>query len=497
MHIKKVVAATAAAAALVFATATLATSASTTQTVAPGDTITLTCSTKWNSVTVQHATNPASIVAACATVPTTTTIPPTTTTTIPPTTTTTTPVPATFKVSAASGPTGGGTAGSTVRLTATLKNDTAAAINNPGVGFYDSSGVVVGWAAAGAAPLAPGASVTLNTDTAALHSSWTPTAAGTYALTAKPGDNGTDSDIGSKAFSVTVAAAPPTTTTTQPPGSATRFYSASSSWNTKIPTNATYTSVPGLNTGGGWANFDQYSSPIVIAKASDPVVTINAPASWGWPAQTLSLHIPAGQTSSAGTDGNIVVVDGNTAYDFWQFDRPTTNSATVSAWAKSDIVNGSGWGNKNTGQAAGIHATGSALLAGIIYGNELKTGINHALGLAVGKALPGSPPVGEAINSDGCNPPNGENCTVPEGARLAIPRSVPMPAGLSPQGKILWTAMQEYGGFNVDAAWGDPHAVFWSADPLTVDDNDVIALLNPSWTAADLQAIVSNLKRVS
>ena len=123
------------------------------------------------------------------------------------------------------------------------------------------------------------------------------------------------------------------------------------------------------------------------------------------------------------------------------------------------------------------------MLAGLITGNELRSGIDHALALAVRRDLASSTFVGEAIWSDGGAGP------IPEGARLAIPASTPMPSTItSVPGKTLWKAMVEYGAFVVDIADG-AQAGYFVADSLSVNHDDVATLLGPHWTAAELAAI--------
>jgi hypothetical protein len=264
-----------------------------------------------------------------------------------------------------------------------------------------------------------------------------------------------------------------------------QFYAASSSWNTKLKS-PTFADVAGLHQGGWWINAGAYGVPVVHTDSSSPVVTVNAPGSWGWPATKLSFHLPASAAGATGTDGSIVIIDGGTSYDFWQFNR-NGNTANPAAWAKADLVNGSGWGQASPFLAAGIHATGSALLAGLIVPGELKTGINHALAVAVRRDLAGGP-TGEAINSDGSNGP------IKEGARLAIPATTPVTVTSTP-GKMVWRAMVDYGAFVIDVADGTQAGYLW-ADP-AVDSADIQVLLDPNWTAAELAKVATAVRLVN
>jgi hypothetical protein len=258
----------------------------------------------------------------------------------------------------------------------------------------------------------------------------------------------------------------PVTKDSKPSGSA-RFFRANSLWNTPISNEPVqWRDEPGLRSGPWWVNYDEYANNVVIASASDPLVSVKVPNTWGWPAGTIKLRIPSGVSGSAGTDGFLVVIDGTTAYDFWQFVRDSNTSAHVSAWAKADIATGSGWGSYSPFLSAGIRAAGSSGLAGQIYGNELTQGINHALALAAtsGAGLDGDtrPP---AISSDG----------PAESTRLGIPPGTPKPAGLSAQGSHAWDAMQKYGAWLVDRMDGaSPIAL--NADPRSVPQTDINAL---------------------
>jgi hypothetical protein len=254
-----------------------------------------------------------------------------------------------------------------------------------------------------------------------------------------------------------------------PAGSDAPMFAVLSPWNTPLPASTTWHDKPALRAQDWWVNYESYSNPVYVAKASDPVVTVNAPASWGWPGGALPVHIPVGAGASAGTDLSIVIIDGTTAYDFWQFQRTGTNTASVGAYGESDIVKGTGWGTPSPWLGAGIRAAGSSGLGGEIYGSELTTGIHHALAIAApgGFFCVDAGPAGyvaPAIYNDG-------SC---EGVRVGIPAGVPMPSGLSTQGQNLWKALQTYGAYNVDTVGGG--TVILNADPNSVPNADLSAM---------------------
>jgi len=247
-----------------------------------------------------------------------------------------------------------------------------------------------------------------------------------------------------------------------------RFFRADSLWNTPVSNEPVqWYDIPAIRSGCWYVNYQAYSNPVVLGADSDPVVVVPAPASWGWPATELKIHVPSGVTGATGTDGSLVVISDNVAYDFWQFVRTSETTATVVAWAQANIITGTGWADPNAGKAAGIRAGGSAGLAGEIYGNELTEGIHHALGIAAVIEISGlggehRPP---AVSGDGPM----------EGLRLGIPPSTPKPAGLSVQGSHFWDALVTYGGWLADRAYGSCPILF-NADPRSVPQADVDAL---------------------
>ena len=159
-------------------------------------------------------------------------------------------------------------------------------------------------------------------------------------------------------------------------------FAATSSWNTLVPTNATFTKLnwpgsTGYNYSVAW---DSYSPAVYVASASDPVVQVSHPAGWGYPAGTVSIHIPAGADGAAGTDGEIVIIDGDVAYNFWQFDRTSTTTATAASFGAENVVTGDGWGSKSPFLSAGITAVGASELGGLLVKAEADDGsIDHAL----------------------------------------------------------------------------------------------------------------------
>src|SRR4051812_47692648 len=134
-----------------------------------------------------------------------------------------------------------------------------------------------------------------------------------------------------------------------------RPFDVSSPWNTQISPGVGWRDEPALRAGHSWVNDEQYSIPLVRSAPTDPLVSVSVPSSWGWPGGTVQVRIPANVTGADGSDGTLTVVDGGTAYDFWQFQRSDVGHASAASWAAA-WLNGSGVGRQSPFLGAGIRA---------------------------------------------------------------------------------------------------------------------------------------------
>jgi hypothetical protein len=196
--------------------------------------------------------------------------------------------------------------------------------------------------------------------------------------------------------------------------------------------------------------------------------------------------MPAAANGAAGTDGELVVIDGGVAYNFWQFKRTSATTATTASYAAENVVTGDGWGSKSPFLAAGTTAVGSSLLGGLLVKAETDDGsIDHALQLVVDAKLVMSGFTGNAIAGDGSSPTG----IVKEGQLLAIAPGTPMPAGLSKLGQEVFTAMQKYGAYVVDVAGGTTNI---RAQANAYDDATMTALWHDMGKITPLLQGVSN-----
>lgn len=329
--------------------------------------------------------------------------------------------------------------------------------------------------------LAPGWPLTFYQD-------WTPTHAGSYATVASVYDATCHTLLQrTQTSSFTVSGAnvmtPRAATTAWAEGQ--RAFSASSSWNTPVPATASYGALAWPAASNPWVYYanwrDVGAPPVYVAKAGDPTVTVTvqSASNWGRSTAPVKLRIPAGADGSRGWyvssaggakwfgDGELVVVDGTTAWQFHEFRRTSATTATVNVYGRADVRTDSGWGSHGVG--AGTTAAGSSELAGLLTGADADSAtINHALQLVVDSCSNvAGQPVGEAINADGDrnadgSAHSGSGCSpaakvlLHEGQRLAIPSTMQASqvSGLSPLGRKLFTALQKYGAYDIDSDHG-------------------------------------------
>lgn len=231
-------------------------------------------------------------------------------------------------------------------------------------------------------------------------------------------------------------------------------FASTSLWNQPIASNATFTSLPWpATTGYNYsANWSQYSAPVYVSSPSDPLCTVTYGAGQGYSAGSVQLNIPSGATGAPGGDGEIVIIDGTTVWNFWVFSRTSDTVATANQQGHCDVITGTGFGNFSGGQGAGIMACGASGFGGMLIQAETDAGpILHALQLSPLNTLVAPGFVAPAIRGDG----NTSGGMVQEGDLLAIPPGTAMPTGLSTIGQQIFTALQTYGCYVVDVSGGD------------------------------------------
>ena len=308
--------------------------------------------------------------------------------------------------------------------------------------------------------------------------------------------------------------------TTQPPAPGTRDatlhpFRSDSVWNLPIGTEATFadttdpatrdfiaTNINGMNI-NTWANWDTYSHPITFASSSDPWATVT---DYNDSSRSGSYYIPSAAAIATGTDRHMHIINPARTFidEAWDVTRQSSTAYRVGRHHKIDLY-GNGIGPQN-----GVRAYGGSAIGGLIRGWETNpshpkyTGkIQHALAVAVDRVQlyysggwsgydangygTAKGYVWPATEQDWGSETNYKG-NVPMGAYFAIPPSVDINAlGLSPQGKMVAQALQDYGAYVTDATGA---TVAFYLEP-TAPSSFVTALRN------DLPLIRSKMRRVT
>ncbi|MEX0982018.1 MAG: hypothetical protein WD577_06010 [Bacteroidales bacterium] len=158
----------------------------------------------------------------------------------------------------------------------------------------------------------------------------------------------------------------------------------------------------------------------------------------------------------------MVVIDeeGGCIYDFWKMRYG--NGRWKAGWGNALPLNSNGIFPK------GLSARGSGfeLLQGVIWPQELETGvINHALIFSYDHTKAGGP-VSPATESDGTS---NEAWAIPEGALVQLDPSLDLSIlGLNEYEMIIAKALQEYGMYCADDGGG---ISLYAINPICVENN--------------------------
>jgi hypothetical protein len=254
-----------------------------------------------------------------------------------------------------------------------------------------------------------------------------------------------------------------------------RPFAADSPWNTPTPANTEWYDVDVLHhcyedcmDSDGlrhWWVGTEFG--ITWSLSSDPLWTFDLPAytadSWHRTraAKTLQMHAPSTLAPWPEDDGMILVADATTGdfVELWQASVDAANkTVTGQVWATDNIVTGLGVGDATTNLNGGTRASNFSWAAGNITQADLTAGkINHALEITLPlDMLAGSndgpgPYCAPATSGNG----NTGHGPIVMGSKIGIPADESMPAGLSDIGRMVFDALQTYGGYVGDGCGGD------------------------------------------
>ncbi|HJL17335.1 MAG TPA: hypothetical protein RMH99_16830 [Sandaracinaceae bacterium LLY-WYZ-13_1] len=210
---------------------------------------------------------------------------------------------------------------------------------------------------------------------------------------------------------------------------------------------------------GLWVAITPWSVPVYYVDDDTPRVDVHAQLSNEGPNATFQWPVPDGAEPAPAGDGHMVLVDreGLMSWDFFQGRRRPDGAWDCTLCATSPL-NASGVrppkGSPSPWyESHGSRACGYPLIAGLITVDELRAGrIEHALVMA----YPGirqrwfrAP----ASTGHPANPHISEDRGVPCGGRVQLDPSVDVDAlELSPAGRTIARALQEYGAYVGDYA---------------------------------------------
>jgi outer membrane biosynthesis protein TonB len=176
---------------------------------------------------------------------------------------------------------------------------------------------------------------------------------------------------------------------------------------------------------------------------------------------------------------SIYRADGVTVDEYYRYGHANQNAMVTDA--RGDGV-GVGWDT----------ATQLSQLGGLIRRWDLQRGvIAHALQFGAAATILNSTAVWPAKSVDAYAKSN--TGFLPYGSLFAIPKDAVMPAGLSPVGEMIWTALRDYGGYIADAQGqvGSPTENFTSLRAEAAADG-LVAAIQP-----DLRKIGPQLRWVT
>ncbi|MEX2114016.1 MAG: carboxypeptidase-like regulatory domain-containing protein, partial [Pirellulales bacterium] len=233
-------------------------------------------------------------------------------------------------------------------------------------------------------------------------------------------------------------------------------FSVDSPWNTSLGATALYATItsPGFSlVGPAHVNSSEWSHPIYTAQASDPLVSIyEQGVLFGL------IRVPASAMPDFQADHSLHVIDEahRTVVEMWLAERLPNGDIACAVAVRNDLSDAGVYDVWH-----GARAYGGSAIAGLIRREELLAfEIPHALAIAVSpetlnrNAPGGTSWVWPASWSDGGDGSDyGTTGNLHMGSLLAIPPDVMIDAlPLSPVGRAIGHALQDYGAYIVDSS---------------------------------------------
>ena len=268
-------------------------------------------------------------------------------------------------------------------------------------------------------------------------------------------------------------------------------FAASSPWNTAIGDQAAFTAISSprfASAKGGSVNATGFSHPVFIATAADPEIAI---FKTGSASPFATVRVPAAAQPDAQGDGHLHLIDEQhrSVIEMWQAVR-SEGRITAVAVVRNDLTDDGVYGAWH-----GVRAYGGSAIAGLIRTGELKSGIRHALAIAVEQqSLNRSAPGGKGWvwPASSCDNHNAYGATgnLFMGSLLAIPPTVDLrKLGLGPEAVELAVALQDYGAYITDCTGSN---LSFYAEPAAAEEAALVGRGEASRLVALLQAVANN-----
>jgi len=193
-------------------------------------------------------------------------------------------------------------------------------------------------------------------------------------------------------------------------------------------------------------NAAQWSHPIYVATASDPLLKVIVAGK-----SVATMRVPKAaepaQPRSEDSDAHLHIIDPEHRYvhELWHARRRKDGQLQAEGYTRNDL-HGPGVGE------GGERAYGGSAIGGLIRRSELTAGIRHALAMALPRGHLRLGPVWPATKQD-----NGAESSyhgaVPMGQLVTLPVKTNLDElGLSPEGRAIARALLDYGAYVVDAS---------------------------------------------
>ncbi|HET9733615.1 MAG TPA: hypothetical protein VFP54_13160 [Acidimicrobiales bacterium] len=187
------------------------------------------------------------------------------------------------------------------------------------------------------------------------------------------------------------------------------------------------------------------SMPVFVVPASQPRVVVGRDFGCAdFEAVTGTVPIPPRAYTSGSGDGELIVdqPSTHTEWELWRASRSVTGAWSACWGGRLDTASSTGV----FPSSYGMSATGISYLATIITESDVQSGsIDHAIPLQVPSCHGWTAP---AVRGD-CRSSTG---TLLEGTWLRLPAGLSMPPGLTPLARMVFTALETYGGVVTDRA---------------------------------------------